>query len=268
MNLNIAFSPCPNDTFIFYHLVHDQLSNKFNITPELHDVEKLNEFALNEIFDVTKLSFFAYFKVMDKYKLLNTGSALGKGCGPLLVKRKGAKLKSLKTSEILVPGLLTTANLLLNLYLERKFIPVPVRYDRIIPKLYQGEYKLGVIIHEDRFTYIENELELVADLGAYWENLTNLPIPLGAIAMKKSISQEIYEEFDTALKLSIKKAYQKPEESYHYITLHSQSMSTEVIDKHIGLYVNDYTKDLGEHGKKAIETLMEKSKQIGLFITD
>ena len=148
--LTLAYSPCPNDTFLFYHLIHEDTSEKFSVKEELHDVEKLNQYAEQNKFDVTKLSFFAYFHVMEGYTLLNSGSALGRGCGPLLVKKKGKNLKKVKGEKILVPGIKTTANLLLNIYLEKEFEPKPLRYDLIMDKILLEEFDLGVIIHEER----------------------------------------------------------------------------------------------------------------------
>ena len=262
--LTLAYSPCPNDTFLFYHLIHEDTSEKFSVKEELHDVEKLNQYAEQNKFDVTKLSFFAYFHVMEGYTLLNSGSALGRGCGPLLVKKKGKNLKKVKGEKILVPGIKTTANLLLNVYLEKEFEPTPLRYDLIMDKILLEEFDLGVIIHEERFTYEERGLEKVVDLGDYWESQTGKPIPLGAIAVKRSLNSDLQKEFDASLKKSLSLAYQFPEKTRNYILENSQVKDEEVVKSHIGLYVNDFTKDLGREGKEAVTTLWEKAKSLGL----
>jgi 1,4-dihydroxy-6-naphthoate synthase len=262
--LTLAYSPCPNDTFLFYHLIHEDISQKFSVKEELHDVEKLNEYSEKNKFDVTKLSFFAYFHVIEGYSLLNSGSALGRGCGPLLVKKKGKDLKKVKGEKILVPGLKTTANLLLTVYLQKDFLPTPLRYDLIMDKILSEEFDLGVIIHEERFTYEERGLEKVIDLGDYWESLTGKPIPLGAIAVKRSTDIDLQKEFDKSLRKSLDLAYQFPEKTRNYILQNSQVKDENVVKSHIDLYVNEFTKDIGDEGKDAVYALLEKAKSLGL----
>lgn len=265
MKLTLAYSPCPNDTFLFYHLVHSNLSSHFTIQEELHDVEHLNQKAKENFYNVTKLSFFAYFHVMRHYIILDSGSALGRGCGPILVKKKTHKTRALQGNKILVPGLLTTANLLLNIFLSKNFEPVPTRYDFIIPKLLNEEYEYGVLIHEERFTFEEKGLELVQDLGEFWETQTGLPIPLGCIAMQRTLPQFIKEEFDFRLKESLELAYQNPETPMEYILRHSQVKDVSIVNNHIALYVNEFTKDLGQEGKSAILKLWEEASKLALF---
>jgi predicted solute-binding protein len=262
--LTLAYSPCPNDTFLFYHLIHENISEKFSVKEELHDVEKLNEYAEKGKFDITKLSFFAYFHVIEGYALLNSGAALGRGCGPLLVKKKGKDLQKIKGEKILVPGLKTTANLLLNIYLEKDLQATSLRYDLIMDKILQDEFNLGVIIHEERFTYEERGLEKVIDLGDYWESLTGKPIPLGAIAVKRSTNTELQKEFDKSLRKSLDLAYQFPEKTRNYILENSQVKDEAVVKSHIDLYVNEFTKDIGDEGKDAVYALLEKAKSLGL----
>jgi predicted solute-binding protein len=263
--LTLAYSPCPNDTFLFYHLIHENISEIFSVKEELYDVELLNKFAEQRKFDVTKLSFFAYFHVLESYSLLNSGAALGRGCGPLLVKKKGKDLKRVKEETILVPGLMTTANLLLNVYLGKNFLPEPLRYDLIMDKVMKEEFDLGVIIHEERFTYQEKGLEKVVDLGDYWESITGRPIPLGAIAIKRSIDSDLQKEFDKSLKNSLSLAYQFPEKTRSYILENSQVKDEEVVKSHIDLYVNEFTKDIGYDGKEAVYALWEKGLSLGLI---
>jgi len=264
MQLSLAYSPCPNDTFLFYHLVHSNLSSHFQVKEELHDVEHLNQKAVQAFYDVTKLSFFACFHVLENYILLNTGSALGRGCGPILVKKQGKKLSNANNKKILVPGLWTTANLLLNLYLQSNFEPIPVRYDLIINKLLNEEYELGVIIHEERFTYEKRGLEKVQDLGEFWEEKTSLPIPLGAIAIKRNLPEEIKAEFELTLRKSLDMAYANPKIPHDYIIKHSQEKDLQVVQNHIDLYVNQYTREIGEDGKQAVIRLLQEAQEVGL----
>lgn len=262
--ISLAYSPCPNDTFLFYHLVHQSLSENFSIKEELHDVEELNLSASVSKYTVTKLSFFAYFQLIEKYILLNSGSALGRGCGPLLVKKKGVDISSLHKEKISVPGLNTTANLLLQIYLKQKLDVTPIRYDLIMNKILSDEFKLGVIIHEERFTYEEKGLEKVADLGEFWESFSGKPIPLGAIAIRRKEEITLQKEFDSCLKKSLDLAYQNSDQTKNYILKNSQVKDPKIIQQHIDLYVNEYTRDLGQAGKDAIYFLLEKAIQLGL----
>jgi 1,4-dihydroxy-6-naphthoate synthase len=264
-DFTLAYSPCPNDTFIFYNMVHKKMLEGYSIKEELGDVEYLNQSAKNGVFDSTKLSFFAYFHVIDKYKLLNSGSALGSGCGPLIVKKKGKKIGDLKGKSILVPGLLTTANLLTNVYLNSNFTPIPFRYDLIIDKILREEYDAGVIIHEERFTFEKKGLEKIIDLGDFWEGTFGHPIPLGAISIKKSIDQKLQKYFDATIKKSLEMAYANPNEAKSYILQNAQEKDEDIVQSHIDLYVNKYSLDLGEKGKSAIEFLLEKALSLGLI---
>lgn len=261
--IHLAYSPCPNDTFIFYHLVHKTLSENFKIQEELYDVEQLNEFAFQGKFEVTKLSFAAWFHVIDKYILLNSGSALGRGCGPILVKKKGKKVQ-LNNSKIAIPGKYTTANLLLNLFLKGKLQPIAMRYDKIIESVVKEEFDFGVIIHEERFTYKAKGLEPVKDLGEFWESETGMPIPLGAIAIRRDIAFDLQKDFENALAKSISLAYTDVENPFHYILKHSQNKSNDIVQKHIDLYVNEFTKDLGKEGRGAINLLYKKAIDYGI----
>ncbi|BDA80738.1 1,4-dihydroxy-6-naphtoate synthase [Leptospira kobayashii] len=262
--ISIAYSPCPNDTFLFYHLVRDK-SQILEVKEELWDVENLNEFARLGKYPVTKISFAAYFSVIDKYILLETGSALGRGCGPLVVRKKGNKTELKEGSSILVPGQLTTANLLLSLYTNGTQVSKPLRYDKIIPSLLSGEADLGVIIHEERFTYEARGLEKVIDLGEWWETYTGSPIPLGAIAIRRDIPKEDAFLFQDRLRDSLKMAYTEPKEMFDYIRENSQNKEDAVIRSHIDLYVNEYTKALGNEGHKAITSLYERAIAAGFL---
>ena len=266
--ITLAYSPCPNDTFIFYHLIHSFLSNTIRVKEELYDVELLNQFAKQVKFDSTKLSFFAYFQVMEQYILLNSGAALGNRCGPIIIKKQNKKVSSLEKSTIAIPGLHTTANLLLNLFFNNQYMVKPslesIRYDKIIPALKNDQYDYGLIIHEERFTYQDNGLEKVIDLGEWWESLTGKLIPLGAIAVRRSLDEQLQKELDQLIKKSIELSFQDKTASKAYTKKHSQSVEDTVIEQHIQLYVNQYSIDLGEKGKDSIYTLYEKAQEAGL----
>jgi 1,4-dihydroxy-6-naphthoate synthase len=262
----LAYSPCPNDTFLFYNLVHNKLNLSFGIQEELHDVEELNRSAKLGKFDITKLSFAAFFQVASEYEILESGSALGRGCGPILIAKKGIRKKALGESKILIPGEMTTANLLLNLYAQESGLgilhSVPIRYDRIIPTLNKGEADYGLIIHEERFTYSQFDLDPVVDLGDWWETLTGFPIPLGCIAVRKSLPKEKKEEISRAIQASLDMAWRHPEEPQEYILQNSQNKDLGVVRSHIDLYVNEFTYALGDQGKKAIQELFDRYRKV------
>lgn len=264
-SISLAYSPCPNDTFIFYNLIHKNILNGYNIREELHDVEHLNRAAEMKSYDATKLSFFAFFHFMDRYKLIDSGSALGSGCGPLLVKKKGKKIGNLNGKEILVPGLLTTANLLTHIFLSSGFTPVPLRYDKIMDKILKEEYDAGVIIHEERFTYEKKGLEKIIDLGDFWEGTYHKPIPLGGISVRRDLDESIALEFEKAIRKSLEMAYENPSEARDYIRDNAQEKDENVIQSHIDLYVNSYSLSLGEKGREAIFFLLDKAMSTGLI---
>lgn len=264
MKLSLAYSPCPNDTFIFYHLIAGKTKAPFSIQEELHDVEQLNRFAKEGKFHSSKLSFAAFFQVADKYSLLDSGSALGRNCGPLIVKKKGNSASNPKGKKILVPGVWTTANLLTHLYLEGDYEPIPIRYDLILNQVLSGKADYGVVIHEERFTYEKRGLEKVRDLGEWWEEMSGAPIPLGCIAIRRDLEKSLKEDLDSSIKESLSLAYENREDTYDYIFRHSQDTSKEVVDAHIGLYVNEFSRSLGEEGRKAISTLYQEALRTGL----
>ncbi|EKJ85834.1 putative solute-binding protein [Leptospira meyeri] len=260
--ISLAYSPCPNDTFLFYHLIRN---TNYPVKEELYDVENLNEFAFQGKFPVTKLSFAAYFHIIEKYILLETGSALGRGCGPILVRKKNSKTDLNDYKQLYIPGMLTTANLLLSLYTNGTQKPTALRYDEIIPKVLSEEGSLGVIIHEERFTYEERGLEKVVDLGEWWEESTGYPIPLGAIAIRRDIPRDISLQFQSNLRESLKAAYLEPKEMMDYIRSNSQNKDDAVIKSHINLYVNDFTKNLGNEGHGAVEYLLKRAIEAGFI---
>ena len=266
-SFSIGFSPCPNDTFIFCGLVqgHIPLSG-LSLQPErLEDVETLNEWALEERLDITKLSFHAFGLVRDRYMLLHSGAALGRGCGPLLVAGRNFNPADLAEMTVAVPGKYTTAAILLKLYAPGLKNVVMMRFDEIMPAIEAGRVDCGVIIHESRFTYAARGLVLVEDLGAWWETTSGYPIPLGGIAVKRSLDPDQIREIDRAIKASIIWAQENRPLCWPYIKEHAQELEDSVIDDHIGLYVNTFSEDLGEEGMAAVEFFLEKGRQVGIF---
>lgn len=265
--LSLGFSPCPNDTYIFNALVHGLVTPhqaKF-LPPLLEDVETLNDWAVQGRLQVTKLSFHALGHVLDRYALLHAGAALGWGCGPLLITARRKPLTDLCRWRIAIPGRLTTAALLLRLYAPACCDLVVLRFDQIMEAVVRGEVDGGVIIHESRFTYQQLGLHCVQDLGQWWESTTGLPIPLGCIAAQRILPQALRQDINEAIAASIRWADAHPAKTLPYIRAHSQEMATEVVNSHIGLYVNDYSKDLGEVGLHAVRELLRRGAAIGLF---
>ena len=265
--LSLGFSPCPNDTYIFNALVHGQVQSRlFRLQePMLEDVESLNEWALQGRMDVTKLSFHALAHVLEQYALLASGAALGRGCGPLLITGPRTENKPLAEWKIAIPGRLTTAALLLRLYQPACANLVVMRFDQIMEAILQQQVDGGVIIHESRFTYQERGLQCVQDLGQWWESATGLPIPLGCIVARRSLPQEVRADLSRAICASIHWADAHPDACLPYIREHSQEMASDVVNSHIGLYVNQYSKDIGEEGLLAVRELLRRGAAIGLF---
>jgi len=264
--LSLGYSPCPNDTFIFYALTHSKLADiGFSIRERLEDVETLNQLALAGALDLTKISYHALGHLRDEYCLLRSGGALGRGCGPLVVATRPVDMAGLKGKKIAIPGKLTTANLLLQLYGAGFDNLLIMPFDNIMPALQSGDADAGVIIHESRFTYQKLGFHEVLDLGAWWEQETGLPIPLGGILAKRSLGIEMIRSVDAAIRRSLEYAYAHPAEPRSYIKAHAQELEDTVIDSHIGLYVNDFSLDLGNEGIKAIEALFARAEERGII---
>jgi 1,4-dihydroxy-6-naphthoate synthase len=260
MTLTLGFSPCPNDTFIFDALVNKKIDTEgIDFDVVLEDVETLNQWALQDKLDITKLSFPALFQSLDNYVLLNAGSALGKGVGPLLISKSEVRSQKpdIGNSTVALPGLNTTANLLFSFAypeaLNKKFMPFSAIEDAVANE----ESDLGVIIHENRFTYQQKGLYKVMDLGEYWEEKMKTPIPLGGIAISQSVKRSVALKVNEMIRTSLEYSFANYPVITDYVKQHSQTMSEEVMRQHIDLYVNNYTLDLGEEGKKAIETLYQ-----------
>ena len=266
-NLSLGFSPCPNDTFIFYGLVHGLIELPF-VTfaePVLDDVEQLNLWALAGKLDVTKLSFHALGHVLDEYCLLSAGSALGRGCGPLLVAAAGLPLEDLSAMTIAIPGKLTTAAMLLQMFQPDCHNLVEIRFDQIMGAVKSGDVDAGVIIHESRFTYGKQGLFCLQDLGRWWEESTGLPIPLGGIAARRSLGKDRITAIDRAIRSSLEYAFAHPDDCLPYIRTKSQELQVEVVRSHIDLYVNEFSKDLGKEGEAAIQIFMKRGRQAGVL---
>jgi 1,4-dihydroxy-6-naphthoate synthase len=264
--LTLGFSPCPNDTFIFYALVHGLVpAGGLSFRERLEDVETLNRLVLDRALAVSKISFHLLGYVRDEYALLRSGGALGRGCGPLLVARHRIALEELRGKRIAIPGRYTTASLLLQLHnpaLDSLFI---MPFHKIMGAVARGEVDAGVIIHESRFTYQEHGLHALLDLGEWWERETGQPIPLGGIVARRDLGTEILTTVEHALRESVLFAQAHPEEARGYIRDHSQEMSDEVCDAHINLYVNRYSVDLGPDGEAAVMALLERAEAAGVI---
>ncbi len=258
MNFTLGFSPCPNDTFIFDGLVNKKIdTGDFTFTVRLEDVETLNEMAKKGVLDFTKISYGVLPLVADKYKVLNSGSALGKGVGPLLISKKPVDFSEVEKYTIVIPGENTTAHLLFSVAFPNAKNKVFKRYDEIENSVLHSDEVLGVIIHENRFTYMDKGLHKIVDLGNFWEEKTSLPIPLGGIVGKTAIDSTILKKIDALIKKSIEYSYSNYPLITDYIKQHSQEMEEEVMKKHIDLYVNNYSLDLGSDGKNAIAKFIE-----------
>ncbi|WP_448702032.1 menaquinone biosynthesis family protein [Mucilaginibacter sp. AW1-3] len=285
MKLTLGFSPCPNDTFIFDALIHHKIDTEgLEFEVFFDDVETLNQKAFNGVLDVTKLSYHAFAYVVDQYALLDSGSALGFGVGPMLIYKddlsrftnpansvtfvgnSGSSVKTdmtpvLSKLKIGIPGKYTTANFLLGLFLPDAENKIEMRFNEIETSLIEGKIDLGLIIHENRFTYQDKGLHKLIDLGDYWEKQTGCAIPLGGIVVNRKLPVDIQLKINRVLRRSVEYAFANPKSGLDFIRQHSQEMSEEVMYKHIHLYVNQYSVDLGTEGRKAINLLFEKARQ-------
>lgn len=266
MKLTLGFSPCPNDTFIFDAMVNGMIDTK-GITFDyvMEDVETLNKWAEQGKLDITKLSFNTFLHTATKYALLHSGSALGEGVGPLLVAREPVDPAKIDTLKIAVPGLNTTANLLLTLAYPQAKNKTALVFSEIERAVLDGEYDAGLIIHESRFTYQQRGLTKLIDLGDWWEQTTHAAIPLGGIVIRRSFDKELCATVDSIIKESLAYSWQHYPELSSFVTENAQEMEEEVMRKHINLYVNEYTTNLGEKGRSAIATLFEKAGMAGLL---
>lgn len=266
MKLTLGFSPCPNDTFIFDAMVNGKIDTR-GITFDyvMEDVATLNQWAEQGRLDITKLSYNTFIHTVNQYALLHSGSALGEGVGPLLIANKPLNIADVEHFKIAIPGFNTTANLLLSLAFPQAKNKHELVFSEIEAGVLNGRYDAGLIIHESRFTYAAKGLTKLIDLGDWWEQTTQAAIPLGGIVIKRSFERELCATVDTIIKESLAWSWQRYPELTPFVTDNAQEMEEEVMRKHIQLYVNDYTTDLGEKGRNAIATLFEKAQQGGLI---
>jgi 1,4-dihydroxy-6-naphthoate synthase len=256
MKLTLGFSPCPNDTFIFDAMVHGRIDTEgLEFDYFLADVEELNRKAFEGTVHITKMSYHAYAYASSNYLILDSGSALGRKNGPLLVSRKNIEISEVDNSTIAIPGKYTTANLLFSIAWPNATKKKEYLFSDVENAILNGEADAGLIIHESRFTYFKKGLRKIADMGEYWEKLTNLPIPLGAIVINRSVPEDIALKVNRILKNSLEYAYRDAIASYDFVSENAKEMDSDVMNNHIKLFVNEFTADLGVEGRKAIENL-------------
>lgn len=264
--LKLAFSPCPNDTFIFDAMVHHKIDTEgLEFEYYMADVEELNQAAFKYEPDICKVSYHAYLYLIEKYVLLHAGSALGNDVGPLFISKNIINQADFSKLKVAIPGKYTTAHLLLSILFPEIVNKTEIIFSDIENKVLNNEFDAGVIIHENRFTYHERGLKLIADLGKEWFKLTNQAIPLGGIVVKRDLPDNLKQSINRVLKRSVEYAFANPESGKDFIRCNAQEMSEEVMYKHIKLYVNEFTRNLGDRGKKAIITLFEKAVEKGLL---
>lgn len=262
MKLTLGFSPCPNDTFIFDALVNKKIDTQgFDFDVVLEDVQTLNNWANEGRLDISKLSFPAFFKNAEHYACLSAGSALGKGVGPLLIAKTMVNVPDIAHCKIAIPGENTTANFLLNFAFPTALNRIPMLFSKIEDAVLHGEVDLGVIIHENRFTYQQKGLVKVLDLGEHWETKTGKAIPLGCIAIKRSLPQDVTQKINDLIKASLQYAYTHYPTLSDYVIGYAQEMDEAVMRQHIELYVNEFTLELGETGREAIEEFYQLYRQ-------
>lgn len=269
MKLSLGFSPCPNDTFIFDALIHHKIDTEgLEFEVFMDDVETLNQKAFQAQLDITKLSFHAFAKVISDYVLLDSGAALGFGVGPLLIAKQAYSIEQVREQAKLkvgIPGEHTTANFLLGIAFPELQNKTPMVFSEIEDALLQGKIDLGLIIHENRFTYQDRGLNKVIDLGEYWEKLTGMPIPLGGIMMNRKHPIELQNQVNRLIRKSVEYAFANPQSGIDFIKCHAQEMSEEVMYQHINLYVNEFSVDLGQAGRAAVEVLFQHAVDRGII---
>lgn len=260
--ISIAFSPCPNDTFMMDALVNRKLPSSLEFKVHLMDIQQLNQSAISGAYDVTKISVATYPLVSDQYELLDAGAAMGFGCGPLVVAKTPLRANDLDQLKIAIPGKHTTANYLFNYFFPAATNTFFTVFSEIENKILSGEAGAGVIIHESRFTYRQKGLFCIADLGALWEEKFHLPVPLGVLVCRKSLDPAEKETINALIRDSIRYAFDHPEASAGYVLNHAREMEPAVVKQHIDLYVNDYSLSMGPAGKEAIDFLIQTENLI------
>jgi len=268
MNVSLGFSPCPNDCFMFDALVNQRIDLEgLTFSVRMEDVEALNKAAFAGEVDVTKLSYHAYAYCADRYVLLDAGSALGRNCGPLLISKRPVSKEEVEAGglKIAIPGKYTTANFLLGLAFPSARDRTELVFSEIEPALLADRFDAGLIIHENRFTYESKGLRKIIDLGEFWEEETGAPIPLGGIVVKRSLADDVQRRVNRVLRRSVEYAFAHRADSLPFVRANAQEMSEEVMYRHIDLYVNEYSVDLGDEGRRAVELLFERARATGII---
>lgn len=266
MKLSLGFSPCPNDTFIFDAMIHHKIDTEgleFDVVME--DVEELNQKAFKSQLDITKLSYHAYAYLIESYVLLDAGSALGRNCGPLLIAKRPIPLENIKDCKIVIPGKYTTANFLLGLAFPEAVHKKELLFSAIEQAVLDGKADAGLIIHESRFTYESKGLVKIIDLGEYWEEKMQLPIPLGGIVVKRDLPFDVQVKVDRVLRRSVAFALDNPKASESFVKQFAQEMEVEIMYDHIKLYVNEFTVSLGKPGRSAVNRLFQRAKELQII---
>lgn len=266
MKLTLGFSPCPNDTFIFDAMVHGRIDTEgLEFDYFLADVEELNRHAFEGRVDITKMSYHAYAFAAKNYLILDSGSALGRRNGPLLISKRTIRPEELDNSRIAIPGKFTTANLLFSIAWPNAVNKTEYIFSDIEEALLKEEVDAGLIIHESRFTYQRKGLKKIADMGEYWEKLTNLPIPLGTIVINRAVPEDIALKVNRILRRSLEHAYIDSLASYDFVAGNAKEMESNVMNNHIKLFVNEFTAKLGPEGRKAIEKLFSVAREVNVI---
>ncbi len=268
MKLKLGFSTCPNDTFMFDAMVNGRIDTEgLEFELEMADILHLNRAAMAERLDIVKVSYNTYGSIRDRYRLLESGSAMGMGCGPLLIAKEPIAIEDLVAQQglVAIPGVNTTANLLLSFFEPRLVHREEMLFHEVMPAVLSGQASAGLIIHENRFTYQDFGLVCLQDLGAYWEAQTGLPIPLGAICVHERLGEALARKVDRVLHASIAYAFAHPQECMPYVRAHAQELSDAVTQAHINLYVNEFSLDMGPSGKAAVQKLLKVGQGMGLF---
>ncbi len=264
--LTLAYSPCPNDTFIFTPWVEGHIAGAPPVAERLEDIDVLNQAALAGEADIVKVSFHAFGHLRERYCLLRSGGALGRGCGPLVVARSALTPDDLAAGTVAIPGTLTTAALLLRLWAPA-IAPARIRvmrFDEILGAVRDGMVEAGLIIHESRFTYPRYALTQVVDLGEWWERETGHAIPLGGIAMRRDLGPDLIRRAERALARSVDFAHAHTDLIWPTVRRHAQEMDDDVMRQHIDLYVNAFTRDYGREGEAAIGHLLQTAEDLGI----
>ena len=266
MTLTLGFSPCPNDTFIFDAMIHNRIDTEgINFEVIMEDVEALNQRAFRHELAVTKLSYHAFAYLVDTYALLEAGSALGNGVGPLLIAKTDMSQEAVNQSIIAIPGKFKTANFLFSLAYPEAVKKQEIIFHDIENAVLDGRVGAGVIIHENRFTYQQRGLVKLMDLGAFWEETTQAPIPLGGIVVRRDLPMPIQQKVERIMKRSVAYAFENPLASRDFVEKYAQEMEEKIRQQHIDLYVNNFTRGLGNEGRAAVKTLFEKATALKII---